>query len=178
MRKCPTICCDEQPESLNTYLVIKSFFFCGACRSLTSSCGSDGITWSVTDEYHDKDIMNTKLLAARESQARWKTNSIVLQEVFNCVVVFEEQNLNHENILRENTGKIQPLQHRLEEENITHTIFKHHFRRETQTDLSSYLKTLCLLLTNTHHNETNIILKETLDMLCICKFDFIGIAVK
>lgn len=35
-----------------------------------------------------------------------------------------------------------------------------------------------LLFTNTHRNETNIILKETLDMWCICKFDFIGIAVK
>ena len=101
-----------------------------------------------------------------------------VQEVFNCVVVFEEQNLNHENILRVNTGKIQPLKHRLEEENISHPIFKHHFHCEAQTDPSSYLQTLCLLFTNTRRNETNIILKETLDMLRICKFDFIGIAVK
>lgn len=62
--------------------------------------------------------------------------------------------------------------------NSTHPIFKHHFNSETQTDLSNYLQILCLLFTNTHCNETNIILKETLDMLCICKFDFIGKAVK
>ena len=123
--------------------------------------------------------MNAKLLhAAGEWRTPRKTNSIVSQEVSNCVVVFEEQSLNHENILRVNMGKIQALKHRLEEENITHPIFKHHFHSETQTDLSSYLQTLCLLFANALHNETNIILKETLDMFCICKFDFIGIAVK
>lgn len=106
-------------------------------------------------------------------QTPLKTNSFVLQEVFNCVVVFEEQSLNHENTLRVNMEtqigkkKIPPVQF----SSITSI-------GETQTDLSSYLQTLCLLFPNTQHNETNIILKETLDMLCICKFDFIGIAVK
>lgn len=105
--------------------------------------------------------------------------STVLQEVFNCVVVFEEQNLNHENLLRLNAGKKYNLSNtEWRKKNITHPIFKHHFHSETQTDPSNYLQILSLLFTNTHYNETNIILKETLDMLCICKFDFIGIAVK
>lgn len=73
---------------------------------------------------YDKDIMNAKLLGAEWSQTPWKTNSIVPQDVFDCVAVFEEQNLNHENILSVNTGKIQPLKHRLEEENITHPMFQ------------------------------------------------------
>lgn len=89
----------------------------------------------------------------------------MLQEVSNCVVVFEEHNLNYENILTVNAGKMQPLKQRLKEENITHPIFKYHCLAETQTDLDSYLKMLCLLFTNIQHNETNIILKVTLDVV-------------
>lgn len=107
-----------------------------------------------------------------------KANRVVLHEVSNCVVVIEEQNLTHENRLRMNTGKIQPLKHRVEEDKYHPSVFKHPLHSESPTDLSNYPQILCLLVTNTHHNETNIILKETLDMLCICKFDFIGRAVK
>lgn len=122
--------------------------------------------------------MNAKLLGAGEWQTPWKKKNALYRRKFSIVSLSLKSSTWMRTHSEWKRGKIQPLKHRLEEENISRSISQNHSHSETQTDLSSYLQTLCLLFTNTRHYETNIILKETLDMLCICKFDFIGIAVK
>lgn len=123
-------------SSLNTNLVIKSLV------------DAD----KITDEQHEE--INRKKWISQCSVVTnsAKQNSLVLQEVLNCALVFQEQILSHKNTLSVNTEKKSNLSNRSVEEkkNITHPVFKHLFYREAQQISKRFA--------NTHHHETSIYL--------------------